>query len=607
MSFEGKAVFASLPRVKRGIPTVLKGDPKGKNILYTNGKSVFIRDIENPTECDVYSQHAKDTTIAVYAPSGFYIASGDISGKLRIWDTTQKEHILKYEYQPLGRAIKDLAWSPDSKRIVTVGDGNEKYGAVFLWDSGSNVGTIEQHMKQINAVDYKSSRPYRICTASEDFAVNFYEGPPFKFKHRNSEHTNFVNCVKYSPDGSVFVSGGADGKVVLYDGKEGTVVDEFGKSEPNGKAHKGGVYGVSFSPDGNQFLTASADRTCKIWNVPDRTLTTTFKFGSDLEDMQVGCLWQGENLISVSLSGYLNYLDRENPDTPKKIIMGHYQNISAVATSIEKKRIYSASFDGRIISWDADGNGRVFKGKGHTNEIRYMAVDEENLVTCGLDDTIRFTSLETETFGSDVVSLDGQPQGLGLGKDGLVVVPLVEEVVVIRNKRIVSRLKVHYEPSGASIHPGQNEVAIGAKFERCAYIYTLENDTLVEKTKANVEGGSGVLLVGYSPDGAYLGISNDSKKSYCLTTSDYKDISGEWYGHAAKIFSLAWSPDSKFMATGGLDSHIFIYKPEEPKKKAMSIKFAHPQSPVTCVAWLDNTTLVSGAQDCCLRIWGFKA
>ena len=39
-------LFASLPRVTRGAPTVLKGDPKGKNFLYTNGNSVFIRDIE---------------------------------------------------------------------------------------------------------------------------------------------------------------------------------------------------------------------------------------------------------------------------------------------------------------------------------------------------------------------------------------------------------------------------------------------------------------------------------------------------------------------------------------------------------------------------------
>lgn len=58
---------------------------------------------------------------------------------MRIWDTTQKEHILKNEYQPLGGPIKDLAWSGDSQRIVVVGEGREKYAFVFL---STNVSII---------------------------------------------------------------------------------------------------------------------------------------------------------------------------------------------------------------------------------------------------------------------------------------------------------------------------------------------------------------------------------------------------------------------------------------------------------------------------------
>lgn len=49
-----------------------------------------------------------------------------MSGKIRIWDTTQKEHLLKYEYQPFGGKIKDIAWTEDSKRIAVVGEGREK-------------------------------------------------------------------------------------------------------------------------------------------------------------------------------------------------------------------------------------------------------------------------------------------------------------------------------------------------------------------------------------------------------------------------------------------------------------------------------------------------
>jgi WD40 repeat protein len=55
----------------------------------------------------------------------------DVGGKVRIWDTTQKEHVLKNEFQPLGGPIKDLAWSGDSQRIVVVGEGRERYIMYF--------------------------------------------------------------------------------------------------------------------------------------------------------------------------------------------------------------------------------------------------------------------------------------------------------------------------------------------------------------------------------------------------------------------------------------------------------------------------------------------
>ena len=50
----------------------------------------------------------------------------DVSGKIRIWDTVNREHILKNEFQPLGGTIKDIGWSGDSQRIAVCGEGREK-------------------------------------------------------------------------------------------------------------------------------------------------------------------------------------------------------------------------------------------------------------------------------------------------------------------------------------------------------------------------------------------------------------------------------------------------------------------------------------------------
>ena len=42
--------------------------------------------------------------------------------------------------------------------------------------------------------------------------------------------------------------------------------------------------------------------------------------GKDVNDMQVGCDWIGDNLISVSLSGALNFFKLDNELEPTKVV-----------------------------------------------------------------------------------------------------------------------------------------------------------------------------------------------------------------------------------------------------------------------------------------------
>lgn len=597
MSFEKGRIFATLPRTVRGAPTVLKGDPKGKNFLYTNGTSVIIRDIENPAICDVYTQHAKDATVAVYAPSGFYIASGDVSGKLRIWDTTQAEHILKYEYQPLSGAIKDIAWSPDSKRIVVTGDGREKFGNVFLWDSGSSVGNVTGHSKAINAVDYKPTRPFRICTASEDSDVGFFEGPPFKFHHFNKSHSNFVNCVKYSPDGEHFVSGGADGQIFIYNGKTGEETCILG----GGKAHKGGVYGLSWSADSKFLLSASADKTAKIWDIHANTVSTEFTFGCTLEDQQLGCLWQGDHLLTVSLSGHINYLDINNPSCPKRVVKGHNKNYLSLASSEDGSTLYTGSFDSRICQWNvASGDAELFKGQGHKNQVTDMVLCGDNLVTCSMDDTVRLTPVQTLEYGSHSVGMGSQPTGIACGKDSLTIVACLKEIAVLREGNPVFSLPVDFEPQCAAVHPGQTEVAVGGKTNEI-FVYTLEDNTLVQKTSISLSHVNLVCDLAYSSDGAYLASADDNRRVNVFSSTDYKRVT-EFGGPLARVTCLAWSPDSRRLASGGLDTNLFIFNTENPNAK-IQIKGAHPQGVISRVTWLDNNTIASVGHDCCIRFW----
>uniref|UniRef100_F6UT21 Uncharacterized protein n=3 Tax=Ciona intestinalis TaxID=7719 RepID=F6UT21_CIOIN len=257
MKITSKEVFAGLPQTERAVAYVLGADPKGKNFLYCCGNCVIVRDIENPKSIDLFSGHQKPPSVAKYANTGYYICSGDASGWIKIWDTTQKEHLVKYEYQVLAGKVKDISWDADSKRIAVCGEGREKYAHALLWDSGSSVGNLNGIGKSANSVHIKPTRPYKCAVASEDYSTYFYSGPPFKDAKVVEGGQRFANCVRFSPDGKYFAVCSSDGDIYLYDGKTGDLLQKLG--EGSSDKHKGGVYSLCFNATGTELLSASAD------------------------------------------------------------------------------------------------------------------------------------------------------------------------------------------------------------------------------------------------------------------------------------------------------------------------------------------------------------
>lgn len=61
-------------------------------------------------------------------------------------------------------------------------------------------------------------------------------------------HSNFANCVRFSPDGSKFITVSSDKKGIIYDGKTAEKIGDLSSED----GHKGSIYAVSWSPDGKQ-------------------------------------------------------------------------------------------------------------------------------------------------------------------------------------------------------------------------------------------------------------------------------------------------------------------------------------------------------------------
>jgi WD repeat-containing protein 1 (actin-interacting protein 1) len=416
MSMKTDIIYPGAPNTERGRSCILSVDPKGKFLLYGSGNNLIMRDLKDPLKVDWYTEHFAEVTAARVSPSGYYVCSGDSQGNVRVWSCTNQDKTLKIEIRPISGAVRDVCWSPDSKRIAIVGDGKSAFSHVFLWDTGSPVGTLSGHSQLLLSVDHKLERPYAIATCGEDGYVNFYKGPPYK-NLDNSErdvHKKYVNGIRFKPDGSEFVTVSSDKTIAFFDGKTGKFT---GHMDSKG-AHTGSIFSVAWSLDGKQIITSSADKTVKFWDSTEKKLITTVTLGDAIEDHQLGVAWPGADLaLSVSLSGTINYFDTTDTSkitSPYQSLAGHNTPIYRVIYDAKTNKLYSSASQGFLIEWEfGTSKNRMVKGKQEKGSFTGLTkYSKDQLAVITSEGTIRFVELEGFSYTGDAVKLSAVPNDI---------------------------------------------------------------------------------------------------------------------------------------------------------------------------------------------------
>ncbi|XP_009393582.2 actin-interacting protein 1-2-like [Musa acuminata AAA Group] len=598
--------YACVPATERGRGILISGDPRSDTIAYCNGRSVIIQQLGAPLEVSIYGEHAYQATVARFSPNGEWVATADVSGVIRIWGR-YGDRALKNEFRVLSGRIDDLQWSPDGLRIVACGDGKGKsFVRAFMWDSGTNVGEFDGHSRRVLSCAFKPTRPYRIVTCGEDFLVNFYEGPPFKFKLSHREHSNFVNCVRFSPDGSKFITVSSDKKGLIYDGKTGEKIGEL----PMEDGHKGSIYAGSWSPDSKQVLTVSADKTAKVWEIMEdgcgklrRTLECPGSGGVD--DMLVGCLWQNDYLVIVSLGGTITIFSASDLEKSPVSFSGHMKSITSLVCLLQggQKVFLSSSYDGIITRW-IQGTGYVGKlvRKG-SSQIKCLAAVGEEIMTSGFDNKVWRVPLNDDQCGdTEPVDVGSQPRGIAVALQipELALVSIDSGVVMLRGLKVISETKLGYAVTTSAISPDGTEAVVGAEDGKL-HIYSITGDALTEEAVLEKHRGT-ITAICYSPD-ASMFASADSNREAVVWDRESREVKlKNMLYHTARINCLAWSPDNHLIATGSLDTSVIVYELDKPASNRITIKGAHLGG-VYGVAFGDENSLISAGEDACVRVW----
>ncbi|TFY62674.1 hypothetical protein EVJ58_g3719 [Rhodofomes roseus] len=561
MSFKKADLYPCNPATARGESTKLSSS--GDKVVYVNGRTVVIRDLKTPATAITYAGHLQPTTVARISPSGYYCASADITGTVRVWDTVGEDQTLKGEYKVLSGAVKDLEWDGESKRIIAVGDGRDKFGHAFMFDTGSSTGEIIGHSKVINAVAIRHQRPFRAATASDDATIVFHQGAPYKYEKSIKTHTKFIQDVRYAPSGDQFASVGSDSKIFLYDGKTGETLD----------------------------------RTVKLWDVEARKAVTAWTVGSGVAFQQVGNTWTGgDAIVSVSMSGDLNVFDKRIGDKPASVLYGPQKSITAAATLPSSSTFLAGTADGRILSF-SDNTYSPLSGDGHAALVSGLASAADGKVySAGFDDVVK----EIEGGSSFVpasFSAGSQPKSLAVAADSTVFVAEANGIEAIRSNQRVFELKPKFTPSAVSA--SGSVVAVGGE-DMKVRLYDWDGKTLTEA--ATLEGNKGtVSALAFSPDGALLTTGDSSGKIILFDVKERKAVTSRWSFHTGRINSLSWTADGKHCASGSLDTHVYVWSVDKPMRN-IAIKNAGPGG-IAAVFWTGPKTLASAGADGCVRTW----
>ena len=462
-------------------------------------------------------------------------------------------------------------------------------GKVFPWNTNNKLGELGGASKGFLCCDFKPNRPFRVVTGSEDYGVYYYKGPPFKFETYDKTHKNYVNDIRFTPDGSSYLSVSSDKKILEFDGKTGKLKREICDGKGKNNTHKGSIYCLCFNKDGTKFITSSADKTCKIWNYESGQVEFTYKFSDKptVFDMQVSCIWLENYIVSLSLNGKLNYLDSDfKQEEPVKVLTGHRKGINDMDIDYKNNYLYTVDGDSRIVRTECKSGecedifGTEILKKAILKFVR-VTCSGNNYYTVASDDTFCLSSTSTNKFGNKLVKIDGSARALIVGRvnENLCIIPTHRnKFQVINGEDIKKTVDLDFTPLCGDISFDDKFIALGGS-DKNVHIYSVDDCKQIDCIKSPNFLRYEVICVAISPNNEYIATADKNKNIWIW---DYKNKKFDeplnktqgFKFHGGLISSLEFSQNKPYkLVSAAFDSTLYVWtKPCEGKNDYIKLE-----------------------------------
>ncbi len=227
------------------------------NVLaFTDGYRVNLLDLDTNDYLSPL-EHRFSLALA-FSADGEFLASGDSSGLIRIWDTENYDELFTLEAEE-DNGVHDLEFNADASVLAS----SHQRGGVHLWDLGNNP-------PQLTLLSGNNSLSVAYSSDAQTLASGRWSSidPTLQIWNFDTETMTFLgghdqqtNTVDYGNSNNLLVSGGNDGLIKIWD------IDDF-QQKTTLEGHLDSVVSVQFNHDENLIASIDDSGIIIIWGIP---------------------------------------------------------------------------------------------------------------------------------------------------------------------------------------------------------------------------------------------------------------------------------------------------------------------------------------------------
>jgi eukaryotic-like serine/threonine-protein kinase len=530
--------------------------------------------------------------------------------KRRGWEWHYVERLCNSERRILdlgNTSVNALAYSPDGSWFVA-GSGSMVFSPagedslVDIYDSGTV--RRRQSLRGLKGTVYGvavSPDGRRVAAgswytgASLEAPVGVWDVDSGKMIWSKSEPGFSAMSIAFSPDGKSLAvgygayNGSQVGRVNLWDVSSGNELHAF-------TGPPGGVNKLAFHPDGQQLAVAGSE-IVEVWDI---------KAVSKLQELKGHKRWvygvayspDGKWLASCAWDGTVKLRDAAT-GVESLTIFAHEGYVLDLAFSPDSRNLVTTSEDRSVRLWEIPSGRRLATFHGHSDFVQAVAFrpDRREVGTGSLDGSIRFWDLKTSR--PVVVEHNGWVERLAFRRDGLRVLSETGRLgTILREQR-----KDAVPTKGSNPVTGELDTAlVGIEFKSLPEAFVPGSGF----EQISAKSPDGTMIAQVSEHASYGGSSPSRSKDYSLSSVVVREkasgaVLHTLTGHSADVVAIAFSPDSRRLATASFDRTVKLWDMQTGQD--VFTLLGHTAGAVSVAFSPDGNQIVTGGIDFTARVW----